>query len=177
MKNKSVTYLLLAVVAVVWGLIVWKIISHYGDEGTITAIQQSTKIDIRNSNHDSTYRLELNYPDPFLRGNTAGITERGNNDQQVFTNQQRSTTVRKIKVEKSKPVITPPEVIDWSFLKYIGLIGNRNSTQKIGLVTIHNKDHVIKEKEVFEGVSIVRIGKDSLYIDYKNQKHVYLRGK
>ena len=67
MKNKKYIYLLIPLTIVIWGLIIYKIVSYKGDG------YESFKKEIKNNNtqdiiiSDDTFSLFLNYPDPFLK--------------------------------------------------------------------------------------------------------------
>ncbi len=178
MKNKKVTYLLLASVAVVWGLIVYRIVLGLGDDTDSLAAPSAKKDIVVYSEKKEAYKLLLNYADPFLKGGR-GISS-GLTGGALSTNVYASSATRqpaKVTAKKEPKPVVAPVVIDWSFISYIGLIGNRNSAQKIGLLTVHAKEFVVKEKDVVDGVTVVRLTKDTLAVSYNSTKHLVVRNR
>jgi hypothetical protein len=175
-KNKKVTYLLLTTVALVWGLIVYRIVAGMSDDTKVKPNNKKKEVSLYTEEKE-VYPLLLNYSDPFLKGGRGigtGITE------QSAANVYASTgTIRHKKVlakKEVKPVVVPA-VIDWSFIHYIGLIGNNSNANKIGLVNIHAHEHIVKEKDMIGDVSIIRLSKDTLRVTFNNVEHFLLRGK
>jgi len=70
MKNKKLTYLLIVVVAAVWGIIVWRVIGYNASE-TSPGVTQSTALPEQVDR--IRYELSLDYRDPFLESTTPRI--------------------------------------------------------------------------------------------------------
>ena len=64
MKNKKLSYWLLPVAALIWVLIIYKVISYNGPEQEFVAVTNELGT-IKNANQTDTFSLLLNYPDPF----------------------------------------------------------------------------------------------------------------
>ena len=159
-------------VALVWGLIVYRIVAGMSDDDENTIVAKHKEI--RNyTEPKEVFTLNLNYPDPFLKGgSTASAQGYSINTGSVQTT---NTSKKKAIIKEARP-ITPAVVIDWSFIHYIGLIGNKTNAQKIGLANINSKETVLKEKDLVDGVSVLRLSKDTLFISYKQVKHFVIRG-
>jgi hypothetical protein len=154
MKNKKMTYILLAGVVVVWGLIFLRIYSSlFSDSKEIS----SSKPVIRGKQDyfkKDTFVLVAKYRDPFLGGihnpsNSIGL----------------KAAVNKI---KSKPVVLKPKEpeiqIDWTVINYVGLIKNTGSNKHVSLMNIKGKEYLMEEGVVEDGVKLVKNCKDSVKV-------------
>ncbi len=146
-ENRNIKYALIVLVIVVWGMILFQLYKHYFKEDKIVdgakSIIKSNYIDLDTLD----YKLELNYPDPFLKN--------------------ASKPIRKQVSTKIKTPISRIDTLWISQIKYLGVIisqqkthlaiiknSNKNEFKKIGdtinnyVVTEINKNHIkIKRKE------------------------------
>jgi hypothetical protein len=158
-KNKVVTYLLIAAVLVVWGLIIYKIIGAYsvGEEDTYTppAIQKEKYDDY--AVPKDTAKLVLNYRDPFgmaVKKDTARPKIQG--------------TPRFIPVTKTG--------FNWDIVRYSGYIKNAGSKKLIAVMHIDGREAMMSEGEVIDQIRLVRNLKDSILISREGKKK-YIRIK
>ncbi len=160
MKNKNITYLLLAVVGLVWGTIFYKFIAGLTVENVQTENIIPKRTRYRESILSDSFALFANYRDPFL-GKSA------------FSSNENYTPIRTIfrpKVVKKAEVIPTKAPIDWSFIKYFGIIKNKNSGKEVALVSIHGKEYMASTNAVLESLSIISFSKDSLNVLYQGEK-------
>ena len=159
MKNKKQIYVLLPTVALVWGIIIYKIITgaspdhpDYQHPGMVKAGAAITTKVIE------PYTLSLNYDDPFGK------------IQRPVTKKPAGKKISPAK--KTVPKVKKPE-IDLSKYKYQGMIQNAGSKHKIALVMINNEMKMIKEGELIDEFKVVKITKESIQINV-NRKTLHL---
>jgi len=152
MKNKNLTYVLIAAVTCVWGLILYRIFAAVGDSGD-SAMINTTK-PVKEAYNDyaipkDTTKLFLNYRDPF------GLVK------------QKDTTMKVARVNLSKniPVVVKPS-INWSFITYSGYIRNPSSKKLIALMSINGQNTTMSEGETKNHVKLLKNLKDSIKISY-----------
>lgn len=160
MKNKGVTYLLLGAVCLIWGIVIYRIISCMGDEETGMPETSSSKyVDL--DSVTEKYALIASYRDPFL-GKSVIVP---------YANQQRKASMVK-PIVIPKPITPPKPVvyIDWSFIQYHGLISNKGTAKLIGLLKIKEEDHIVSANTAIGDVKITFLSKDSVGVIYQEQK-------
>ena len=151
MKNKSLIYILIPLVFLLWGLIFYKIFSKIDKQETVFKSLTNNRIKSIEELRDS-FVLKANYRDPFLSLNSKIL----NNSNEL---DHLNTNVNKFSKSKfSKFNIVFPE------LKYFGLIINASSKKKIGLFQVNNRDVLLRENELYNEMKIVRFYNDSVKI-------------
>lgn len=150
MKNKKVTYLLILVVLIVWGLIIYRIFQSVGDNESVEIITAPAKKEVYNDfeiRRDTTH-LMLNYRDPF------GLTK------------QKDTSNVKVGTAliKNRNVIKP--AINWGFIKYSGYVRNPGTKKLIAIVKINGKSIMMSEGETMEKVKLIRNMRDSIKVGF-----------
>ncbi len=154
MKNKKVTYLLIAVVVSVWGLILHRLFDAVGqgDDVPPVAIVHQLKEQYNDfSLVKDTTKLKLNYRDPF------GLSK------------PKDTTSKAVVIHL-KPVkgIVAPS-INWSFISYAGYVRNPASKKLVTLLLINGKNVTLSEGETREQVKLLRNLRDSIKISYQGK--------
>jgi hypothetical protein len=155
MKNKKLTYFLIAVVLVVWGLILYRIfdaVSSSDDTPVQLVAKQEKEAYNDYSVPNDTTKLLLNYRDPF------GITK------------PKDTAAKISKVISHKStVIVPKPTINWSFISYSGYIRNPSSKKLIALVSINGQNITLAEGETKNQVKLLKNLRDSIKISYEGK--------
>lgn len=121
MKNKGVTYLLIAAVCMIWGIVIYRIFSGMSDDDTnYSQTQVSKYIDI--DSVSETYSLIASYRDPFLGKSFVS--------KPIYSNSLSIKQTKKIVTSAPKSVEVPKAIvyIDWSFIQYNGLISNKGTS-------------------------------------------------
>lgn len=156
MKNKSVTYLLLAVVVAIWGGIFFKVFSSLAStDRPVATVAKVGLIENIEENKPSVFAIQANYRDPFLGSR---VDDRPAGDKPVV--------VKPVVKKKEEPKVAP----DVSFVKYFGLIRNSGSQKKIGLVSIHDQEFMIGDGEEISGVKCLKHYKDSIIISFQGKR-------
>ncbi len=135
MKNKTKTYILLALVLGIWGTIGYKIITGLNpdapeqveDEINVSFTPEEIK-------KTDTFSIQTTERDPFL-----GTLTRSNKPRTNTTK-----TPKPIK-EESVPQIT-----------YQGLVKKQNSSQQVFVVTVNGKQHLLKRGQSVDDVKLIK---------------------
>jgi hypothetical protein len=162
-KNKVTVYLLGTMVALIWGVIIYRIAAAAGKDDSDAVTEHSVQLP-KETLDDYAYQpdttsLMLNYPDPF---------------RQTKPTEVRKDTVQ-IPVTKllaSRPVINSPAIskpaLNWNFIRYSGYIANAHGKKLIALVSINGKSLMLGEGELAEQVKLLKNLKDSIKVSYQN---------
>ncbi|MDP9080027.1 MAG: hypothetical protein M3O71_21585 [Bacteroidota bacterium] len=155
MKNKKVTYLLGAVVLVVWGLIIYRVFdAASGGDDPVAPAQVAIKKEAYNdfAIPKDTTRLLLNYPDPF---------------KMVKRKDTSIVTVKRISHNIS-PAIAKP-VMNWNFIQYSGYIRNPSTKKLVTMVGINGRNETLAEGQVVDQVKLLKNLRDSIKISYNGK--------
>lgn len=162
MKNKTITYILLFLVLVIWGTILYKIFFYTESESETFSMGKTSLTKITPESSD-TFSLSLNYSDPFLKENV-----RSNSISKSSTSTRKSGQVKPTTI-KNNPS-TSPQVV-WPKVKYEGLIKNNNNSTAI--LSINGSTQFLKIGDSFNDVKVESITKDSVIVSYhKNSKTI-----
>lgn len=148
LKNKKITYLLIILVILIWGLVFYKIYSKFGGGKRVERSLLKSVGTIENSKGDIIFALILDYPDPFLKA--GGLVD--NHPVIAGSNPQKQTIV-------------------WPTVEYRGCVVLSNKKECTGLLKIQNSDLLVKQGKEYFGVKIRTITKDSIFVAYKTQSH------
>lgn len=162
-NNPNTKYVLIGLVALIWGLIIYKVIAGLsGDDmvAPVTVIKPPAKI-----NADTTYRL-LNaaYPDPFFNEN---IVEEIIEDT-ILPAGSATAQVASIPPYTPPPVVTQPPAI-----KYNGYIYNPASKKKTALITYNGRSMVVTVADMLdEKTKVLKIDSQELVVTVKGEKFI-----
>lgn len=146
MKNKKMTYLLLVLTVLLWGGVVYRIVSYTGNDSPIP--QNSVKEASMSRVDTLDFSLKLDYRDPFL--NTG--------------RKQEVAGLRKVSNRvMSKPVPVPP------VFKYKGLIRNKKNIYAV--IESEGSVETISKHTPIDGYRILAINPDSLVVEKNGQKY------
>lgn len=136
-KSKRNQYLLLALVALIWGGVIYRFWSFTKPE---TDSLQPIKVAKKAENTEKTkeaYVFQLNYADPFLKNAAPKVEEQ--------------------KVQPNPFFFTPlPDLV------YLGLVSSGN--QKVGVLKINGKSFMVREGERLEGVQVGKLDASFLQV-------------
>ncbi|MBN1115640.1 MAG: hypothetical protein JXA77_00425 [Bacteroidales bacterium] len=166
MKNKTTTYILVCLVAIIWGVVAFKIFNH---------IHQATIVDeefIPGSGNSQIKlqfnekpKLLLNYDDPFLKENVYQSNTKTTN--RVVYDVSSGNISGRIKTNNS---LTPKEEIIWPGISYSGIILNDKTHEELTIVEISDKTFLMREGEIQDEVELVKAYADSIIVEYKKKK-------
>ncbi len=157
-KNKKLTYLLICAVAGVWGITIYKVLFNEVEAAYEPAFKSAKVAQEPYDQYlvkNDTFKLVLNYRDPFLGG--------------------AMKTSENIGVVTASPVnFNPPPPpappIDWSLIKYSGYIVNPATKKLVAILVINGKEQMTAEGQTFEGVKLLQNRKDSILVSWQGKK-------
>lgn len=165
MKGKKGIYILLPVVVAIWGIIGYKIYKSVYPDVNTEATANTIVFEAAADTTQETFALAANYDDPFL----SGVNARNYSGSKANKSPKSIVTPKKIVPEKT--------ILPWPQIKYKGSVTNQQSKVQVGLVSINNKDYMLKNGESKEGISIGKISKDSVVILFEKESRTFYSKK
>lgn len=153
MKNKRNTYILLGVVAIIWGGIAYQIISSLSADDEIVSQQQEFEVSFN--------------PKPIKELETFSVSAR-NRDPFLGTIEKPKVKRTKKKIKKQPQEISIP-------ISYSGLVIDENTKEKIFFIHINNNQHLMNINDVIDEVKLVRGNENEVVISYKKQRKTIKR--
>lgn len=149
MKSRWTTYLLLAAVAAVWGLVAWRIFAPARNAAPVAVPTREVE-PVAATTADT---LRLDYPDPFLKG--------------VVRPQPAAPrpVVRRLPPAK-KTTAKPRERVRIVHLATVAAGG-----QALHILTIGKRQHELRAGETSDGWRLARVDGDSLYLEREGTIH------
>ncbi|TKC60301.1 hypothetical protein FBD94_15460 [Pedobacter hiemivivus] len=162
-KNKKLTWFLICAVAVVWGVILYRLFFNNTEEDYVL---KSPSVAAKHEPYDQyvlkedTFKLVLNYKDPFLAGIAPVLAE-------------SKIAEPTLKPVNFAPALPPKPTVDWSIIKYSGYIINPVTKKMVAIVLVNGKERMLAEGEHFEGLQLLKNKKDSVLVSWKDkQKYI-----
>ena len=163
MKNKQLSYILIPLVLVIWGLIVYKIINqvNHGKDKSMGTLPFTKAV--RSSSVSDTLSLVLYYRDPFLHGMIRPVSG--------------SISSNDLLSNKGSLTIATTATVNFPGTRYFGFVVNSKNKQKLGLFKIDNKDYLAKEGELIGGEKIAKLYTDSVIIICNKTKKTFFKNR
>lgn len=152
LKGKKALYILLSLVAFIWGAIIFQIIGAFSDENPVVSDAKEISVSPLKTKERDTFSLGEIKRDPFL--GTLYIPKKKENKLPL-----------KPKTKK-EPMIWPP-------IQYKGVVSGQNSANAIYLIQINNIDQLIKLKETISEVTLLKAFSNSIQVRYKGKVKEY----
>lgn len=144
MKKNNKTYLLLAVVLGVWGVIAFKFFGTAPATHEIAAVTSDQIFVPKQIKERETFAIAVNYRDPFLG----------------------TVQAPKRKAKKSTAKAVKKKVVPTKSIKYTGFITDKSTQQKIFFVTVDGQQQMMSVNDTFQEVKLVRGTKSSIRVTY-----------
>jgi hypothetical protein len=169
MKKPKNLFILLVTAAVVWGLIVWRIVGYQRNKAPKTGLslnQQKIGIEAKDR-----CLLILNYPDPFLGDKEAlpikfhqPLLAKGN-----VSNNQNSVNRLNIQIQRQENTHAKPikDKINQT-IAYKGLVKNSNDSKKLGILVVDGKELLIKQGDFVAGWWVALLAMNKVTLDDGN---------
>ena len=168
MKSKATNIALIIALVCIWGTVIYKFIGNSSDdEDYYVPTSRLTSTIEKMPLPEESFQLDGSYRDPFLGKTYHKPTHKP-------THKPSTSTTKKQALTPVPKVIKSPT--DWSFLVYRGDFMNEKK-QHVGILTIRNRDFLAKEGEEKDGVLVLKILKDSIQVNYQNEKHYIKKAK
>lgn len=150
MKNKLLTYLLIVLVIVVWGLIFMRLFSTSKEEIKSQRVI-NTKYTIDTSILNTKYTLRLNYTDPFL----------GQKNKAFLLSKHKKSIKIKEQVQ--------PESID---AQYLGMISNKKQKSVLALIRLNGEEYYLSIGETIDEIKLVNCNETSIVLKKGKTKYI-----
>lgn len=161
-KNKKLTYFLICAVALVWGVILYRVFFNNAEEDYVP---KSGIADVKHEPYDQyvlkedTFKLALNYKDPFLGG--------------IVAASEPNLSGPVVKQVNFVPPMPARPTVDWSVIKYSGYIINPLTKKMVSIIVVNGRERMLAEGEHFEGAQLLKNKRDSVLISWKGkQKYI-----
>jgi hypothetical protein len=155
-KKKIALYVMLPLVIAVWGYIFFRVFDQIFSDPIFASKQNSKVVDLDKIEPD-TFSIVANYRDPFL-----GSQSNSFNPNKTSTNQQH------LKGNNSNSHSTINQK-KWPVIEYKGMIKNNNSNQRVAIVIINNNEQIIKQGDVVQDISILKITKEEIKVRFQKE--------
>lgn len=147
MKNKTKTYLLLALVLTIWGLIGFKVLSTINPNITKINIKEELVFTPRNNVVQDTFSIKTAVRDPFL-----------------------GTIHVKKKVLNKTEISNHKEILIWIPIIYHGMVSKKEGKEKIYVVSIEGQQSLIKIGQDIGGVKLLSATNSEIVVSYRGKK-------
>ena len=152
MKNKKLTYILIPLVLIIWGYLIYKIVSGLtgGDNEIIVPKSQLLLAvpDTLGSEPKEIFVLKEVARDPFLN------------------------TVYKKRIEnKTKKIVR--KKVSWPEIRYLGLVSNESDKKSIGLIEIEGNNFFFEKGDSNQDITLIKIDKNQVVLVYMGGRKVY----
>lgn len=159
MKRNSLKYVLIGGVLLIWGTIIYKVVTSFNKPAEPSAsIPNQTIPRLKNAD---TFSLLLNYKDPFI------LTEEPFFDT-IQSNELNKISATPLTTSNNPDVSTLQQKPD--FVKYTGYIYNPGKKKQIAMVTIREDCFAMEENEEKNEILLKKISKNNITIRYKGAK-------
>jgi hypothetical protein len=159
MKNKLVTYFLIAAVVCLWGIIIYRIVDATGSNDDLQVsnnlVLPGKKVaDAYTETKDTTHLL-LNYRNPF-----------DHEEKKAEAEIPLAKLINPTPVAHIAPIKTPT---NWNFIIYNGYIRNAQSKKLLAIVNIRGTEYMMAEGETDAQVKLIKNLKDSIKVTFDGQ--------
>lgn len=168
-NNKKTIYILAPLVLFIWGMIVYRILNFSSDDEEMQ-ISKGIGVNISNDNQIDTFKLYLSYSDPFLSKDY--LFQR---DIQEDFNEEEEDKNGKVQAETAFK--NPLQNAFWPKIEFLGIAMNTQDGKKVVVVTINKKEYLMSENDAYENVKLIEVFKDSLIMEFNNEKQTFKRFK
>lgn len=164
MKNKSLTYVLLIVVGIIWYQVFFRIKSNF-EENTVINSNNVVNYPSNLKINRDTFKIILPIRDPFY-GKIILNNFSSTKYNQTQTNLQTKTN-------QAKPI---KQITNWFSIEYFGMIKKNDSKNPLAIIKIdHELFHLRKGEEAFDGYKVVSIYADSVLISFNESLKIFLK--
>lgn len=154
MKNKFVKYLLGGLMLVVWGTIIYRIVSTVNASEPQQSLVKQISATTTPIPSTERYILVNTYADPFIK------------DEQVETD-----SIKLPATTSFQPNILPPPP-NVNFIQYLGMISNLDKRTRAALISIRGQDRMVRERDTTEGVCIKKILEKEIHVSYSAHEFI-----
>lgn len=152
MKNKKLTYILLPVVALIWGAIIYQVLAPNDNFTAVPLALFEEEFEVQKVVQKE---LVLNYPDPFLKNRKWGSKALNKTTPVKVINPTMVKSNRNNQSMEAKLI--------WPTVNFTGTVNSG------ALITVNNRAYILKQGDTINSVSFDLIAQDSLKVSYKGE--------
>ena len=160
MKNKKLTYILLPLVIIVWGLVIYRIFFEGKTKPENISAVAKPVIKESSKEEKSKYKLIANYRDPFLSSIKQSFVKTENNKEKEENNRSSNLRRRRTNISRTR----------WPEISYGGFIEGDKDQKIIILLSIKNRDYLVQEGDTVDQIFIKAFYNDSLIVVYNEEE-------
>ena len=154
MKGKTRTYVLLGLVALVWGALIYQFFSFTNPSIQIDEQAETTfSVKPLHIKEKDSFEIEINPRDPFLG--------------KVYNENQISKVTKKPKIKQSK------EVIVWAQIEYKGIVSDKSAKVKVFMLIINGKSFLMKKGDIENDITLKDGDRESIDLMYKGKLNTF----
>ena len=162
MKNKKLLYILIPATVILWGVVVFKIVSHLNQENNYSEAYYLPEMKTETDSSFKTYKLLANYSDPFR------IKRKPYSAVQKKVVQKPSVQATNLRHERRNP-----QRIIWPSVTYNGTI--MNMQKQVALIRINTNNFLMTEGEEQNRVILERLFPDSVIMVYEGETKTIIK--
>ena len=162
MKGNKGLYILLPLVAIVWGIIIYRIVKYIGQENV--AVTQPVLNEIKfepEKFQNDTFSIVADYRDPFLSSSTY---IKSNPNSSTKKNTATVSTPSSSNAKLKMPVVA-----------FKGIVRNKKSDKVLAILKINDKTKTLTKGQTVDGVQLLNVSRDSIQIISLGIKNVIHR--
>jgi len=152
MKVLKLKKLLLPVSIIIWSFIIYKVYVVVFDKTNEVVMKSDTHAEQKQVVKEDTFRLMVNYPDPFLNN----FVTREINRNSI------STSHSKIGSRNKKEIV-------WPRIDFLGVFQNKNSGKSLANLNIDGKCAILAKGNEMEGIKLISVYPDSVQLGFDHQ--------
>ena len=161
-QGKVTTYVLLAGVVLIWGTVVYRVVTGMDWSGGSSDNREATSLGLQQLTFKEKPVVEIqkHIRDPFLGKRVQ--------DKKVRAVGQRATARNRLSGPSMKRTDSPTD--KEIPLKYLGILNSE--AKKVALINWEGKDYMVKEGEERAGIEIIEILPLQIQVKFLGEKHV-----
>ncbi|MFL5763635.1 MAG: hypothetical protein ACJ77K_06805 [Bacteroidia bacterium] len=156
MKNKKLTYALLPLVVLVWGMIIYRIMNVSGPD--LPADNKIVYQEKMPATAGDSFSISANYRDPF----NAPVVR--------YLNAHPGNLPNPVPVVQKKAA--QPASNSWPKVAYNGTIRNQQSKKELAMVEIDGQNNFMKQGDRLREIQLLKISRDSILVCFGKEKKV-----
>ncbi|GAA4276407.1 hypothetical protein [Aquimarina mytili] len=147
LKGKKGLYILLPVVAFVWGAIIFQVVGAFSDEDPVFEKGAEVNIAPLEEKERDTFSIGFIERDPFLG---------------TLYKPKKKVVVKPKSITKKPPLV-------WPSIIYKGVVSDHGNANAIYLIGINGTDQLMQLKQTISEVTLMRGGSNTVRVKYKGK--------
>ena len=161
MKSKNLRLILIVLTIIIWGIIIFRIISYVQKPKMKIGSDQQISFEKSKFENKDTFQIVANYKDPFLSKAKNISSYQNTSSDNSNPNKPSATETTYLKEIKKE--------VSWPGISYNGVIFNPKSQKQTGILSINNKNILVMKGNTYENIFIEMIFQDSIRVIYQKE--------